>query len=189
MVALLIYTILTTLGLALGIEVAVRGGNEYFGTGAAIYSILTLLVAMFFGGWATSRLAVGESKTEAILYGMILWGVLFIGMIWLFSAGIRTGFSAMVGMSSGTYAGSRDVDRVLDSPSSLPSVANDVANRPEVRQAVTQSAEGARIAAWWTLVGVLTSMATVILGSLIGSGELLQPVPVLGVRRTRVPQP
>ena len=33
----------------------------------------------------------------------------------------------------------------------------------------------------WTLV---LSLATVILGSLVGSGELLQPVPILGVRRT-----
>ena len=38
---------------------------------------------MFFGGWATSRLAVGESKLEAVLYGLILWGVLFLGLVWL----------------------------------------------------------------------------------------------------------
>ena len=34
-----------------------------------------------------------------------------------------------------------------------------------------------------TLLGVLTSLVTVVFGSLVGSGELLQPVPVLGVRR------
>jgi hypothetical protein len=61
MIALTIYVVLALLGLALGIEVAVRGPNEYLGPGAAVYTIVSLLLAMFFGGWATSRLAVGES--------------------------------------------------------------------------------------------------------------------------------
>src|SRR3954452_14882398 len=115
MIALTIYVVLALLGVALGIEVAVRGPNEYLGAGTAIYSILTLLLAMFFGGWATSRLAVGESKLEAVLYGLILWGTLFLGMVWLLSAGIRAGFGGMVGLASGAYAsdeGRIDVDRV-----------------------------------------------------------------------------
>ena len=108
MIATAIYFVLTLLGVALGIEVAVRGATTHLGAGAAIYSILTLLLAMFFGGWATSRLAVGESKLEAVLYGVILWGTLFLGLVWLFSAGIRTGFGAMVGLSSGAYSLSAD---------------------------------------------------------------------------------
>src|SRR3954449_4728987 len=101
MVALTIYIVLTLLGLALGVEAAARGGDQRLGIGTAIYSIVVLLLAMFFGGWATSRLAVGESKTEAVLYGIILWGVLFLGMVWLLGAGLRTGFGAMVGSVSG----------------------------------------------------------------------------------------
>ena len=67
MVALATYVVLTLLGLAVGIEVAVRGSDVSLGAPAAIYTLVTLLVAMFFGGWATSRLAVGESKLEAVL--------------------------------------------------------------------------------------------------------------------------
>jgi len=212
MIALTIYVVLALLGIALGIEVAVRGPNVYFGAGAAIYSILSLLLAMFFGGWATSRLAVGESKTEAVLYGLILWGVLFAGMIWLVTAGIRTGFGAMVGVASGAYAdegGSVDVDRVAgdlkragvdeatvnkyrsyyervrNDPGSAPDVGREVSKDPEAREAGREAAQAARSASWWSLVGVLVSLATVIFGSLVGSGELLQPVPILGVRRVR----
>jgi hypothetical protein len=236
MIATAIYFVLTLFGLALGIEVAVRGTTTHLGAGAALYSILTLLLAMFFGGWATSRLAVGESKLEAVLYGVILWGALFLGLVWLFSAGIRTGFGAMVGLSSGSYSLSADADGAV-SPSSPglveglrrrydtelggetfvadlkkaglsdeqakkaqaelkgaigrlrddPSAAGDVASRPEGRQAGSEVAEGARQATWWTLLGVLTSMAAVVFGSLVGSGELLQPVPILGVRRPSRP--
>src|SRR4051812_23102713 len=88
MVALAIYFVLTLLGMALGLELVHRR-NVDLGAGAAIYSILTLLIAMFFGGWATSRLAVGESTLEAVLYGIILWGILFAGLFWMIGAGIR----------------------------------------------------------------------------------------------------
>jgi len=240
MIATAIYFVLTLLGIALGVEVAVRRTTTHLDAPAAIYAIVTLLLAMFFGGWATSRLAVGESKLEAVLYGVILWGTLFLGLVWLFSAGVRTGFGALVGLSSGAYtlstgtdgaaspaapglveglrrrydtelggetfvadlkkAGFSDeqaakaqaelkgaISRLRDAPATLPEVARDVADRPEVRQAGTEVAKGARKATWWTLLGVVTSMATVILGSLVGSGELLQPVPLLGVRRTAPP--
>src|SRR3954463_5206017 len=115
MVSLTIYIVLTMVGVALGIELAVRGAGDQVGAGAAIYSIVVLLLAMFFGGWATSRLAVGESKLEAVLYGLILWGVLFLGMVWLLASGMRTGFGALFGAASGAYATEErrvDPDRV-----------------------------------------------------------------------------
>lgn len=212
MIALTIYVLLAMLGLALGIEVAMRNADDGLGTGTAIYSIISLLLAMFFGGWATSRLAVGESKLEAILYGVILWGVLFTGMMWLLSAGLRTGFGAMVGVASGTYtddsgrvnvdriaqdlkkAGVDDAtvdkyrtyyDRVRNDPTATAEVGREVSNDPQAQGAARDAAQTARSAAWWTVVGVLVSLTTVIVGSLMGSGELLQPVPILGVKRTR----
>jgi hypothetical protein len=211
MVSLAIFVLLTLLGVALGVEVAVRGtsySSSNIGAGAAIYSILSLALAMFFGGWSTSRLAVGESKLEAILYGVILWGLLFAGLLWLVSSGVRTGFSAVVGMTTGAYSsegsgssagGSRPVDvgdieklgldreqaqKVRDYVGKMQNApaetVRDVASQPEVQQATRQ-------AAWWSLGGVLISMATVILGSLIGSGDLPVPVPILGVRRRTTP--
>jgi hypothetical protein len=203
MVALTIYVVLTMLGVALGIEMALRGSAADLGAGAAIYSILVLLLAMFFGGWATSRLAVGESKLEAVLYGLILWGVLFTGMVWLLASGIRTGFGGLVGLAAGAYTteeGRIDVDRVArdlkqagvdeatvtkyrgyyervrENPGAAAEVSRELGGEPGAREA-------ARQASWWSLAGVLISLATAIIGSLVGSGELLQPVPILGVRR------
>jgi hypothetical protein len=203
MVALTIYIVLTMVGVALGIELAVRGAGDQVGAGAAIYSIVVLLLAMFFGGWATSRLAVGESKLEAVLYGLILWGVLFLGMVWLLSAGVRSGFGALFGTASGVYAteeGRVDPDRVArdlkqsgvdeatvnkyrsyyerirDNPASAADVGRELGGDTAARQAARQASR-------WTAGGILVSLVTVIFGSLIGSGELLQPVPILGVRR------
>ena len=117
MVALAVYFFLTLLGLAIGLELASRRPvDQGLGIGAAVYSVFTLLFAMFLGGWATSRLAVGETKLEAVLYGVILWGVLFLGMFWLIGAGVRVGFGALV---SGAVVINTDDPAAAASPDAL----------------------------------------------------------------------
>jgi hypothetical protein len=225
MIALAIYFFLTLLGLAVGLELASRQPiNQGLGFGAAIYSIFTLLLAMFLGGWTTSRLAVGETKLEAVLYGVILWGVLFVGMFWLIGTGVRVGFGALV---SGAVMINNDDPSVVATPDAwnslvarynsevggekfvadltktgvdeaqarkiqanlkakLDTVRNEpgsLIKDPGVRQA---SVDISKQAAWYSLAGVAISMASVIFGSLIGSGDLPVPVPILGVRRRAV---
>lgn len=220
MVALAIYFFLTLLGVAIGLEVASRRSvDQGLGIGAGIYSIVTLLFSMFLGGWTTSRLAVGETKLEAVLYGVILWGALFTGMLWLIGAGVRVGFGAMV-------SGALWIDSADASAATSPDAFNQLVARyntevggekfvadltktgvdeaqarkiqatlkekfdtarnpaavihdPGARQA---GVEFSRQAAWYSLAGVAISMVAVILGSLIGSGDIPIPVPVLGVR-------
>jgi hypothetical protein len=116
---------------------------------------------------------------------------------------MRTGFGALFGAASGAYAteeGRIDFDRVArdlkqagadeatvnkyrgyservrDNPGAAADVGREMGGDPGARQV-------ARQASWWALAGLLVSLATVIIGSLVGSGELLQPVPILGVRR------
>jgi len=100
MVALAVYFVLTLTGVAVGLETASRRDIP-LGAGAALWAIVTLLLAMFVGGWTVSRMAVGESKLESILYGVILWSVLFVGMFWLVGMGVRAGFGGLLGMASG----------------------------------------------------------------------------------------
>jgi hypothetical protein len=194
MIALTLYLLFTAIGLALGFEVAHRRNDtEWVGTGAAIYSLVALLVAFFFGGWAATRLAVGESKLEAILHGMILWGLLFLGMFTLIGSGVRAGFGGIVGVATGVYSdgsGQVNVDEITadlkeagipaDQVDKVRSYYDDP-SRIEVDR--TQVAQVGRQAANWTLVGILVSMAAVITGALVGSGELPVAVPLLGVRR------
>jgi len=233
MVAVAVYFLLTLLGIAVGLEVSASRNDVNLGTGAALWSILTLLLAMFIGGWATSRLAVGETKLEAILYGVILWGVLFIGMFWLFGVGVRIGFGAMMGVASGATSVAAEsgqpqgasnegvmaqlsqrynsnfsdpkfvedlkklgleeesarkvqaevnkrVETLRNDPAALPS---ELSNDPEVQQAGEDLRQGTRKAVWYSLLGIVVSMATVIVGSLIGSGDIPVPIAMLGVRR------
>ncbi len=210
MVALTIYVVLMLLGVTVGIEVAVRGTNVDLGTGSGLYTVAVLAIAMFFGGWATSRLAVGEDKVEAVLHAVILWGVLFLGLVWLVASGVRTGFTALMGVASGTYATTEsaspmDVDRLASDlkqagveesqvdkavsyyrqmkRSPVAAIQN-ATEDPEARQAAAVLVEASRQATRWTLTGVIVSLLLVIIGSLVGSGEVPIPVPI-GVTRRR----
>ncbi len=194
MVALTIYLVLTLLGLALGLEAVSRGGERGdVGIGAAIWGTLTLLVAFFFGGWATTRMAVGETKFEAVLHGLILWGLLFLGIISLVGSGVRAGFGGMVGLATGVYGddgGRVDKDAIVADlkEAGLPADQVDKARAyyEDPRQMDVSSADVVRVsrkAAWWSLLGVVFSLAAVMTGALTGSGDLPVAVPLLGVRR------
>lgn len=196
MVALTLYLLLTILGLALGLEAVARGTERGdIGSGAAIYTTIALLIAFFFGGWATTRLAVGESKLEAVLYGMILWGLLFVGMFTLLGQGVRAGFGGLVGVATGMYgdeSGEVNIDQLATDlqeagvPADQVQKVRSYYEDPKVDVSRAELVNVSRKAAWWSLVGIVTSMAAIILGALIGSGELPVPVPILGVKRTTV---
>ena len=232
MIALAIYFLLTLLGVAVGLEMVNRRSNYDIGIGAALWAIATLLFSMFAGGWATSRLAVGESRLEATLYGVILWGVLFVGMFWMVGQGVRVGFGAMMGLASGAVVvtddnpaaavnsgavstliqrynsdlgGERFVDDMtklgidkaqaekvrdlakqkldaIQSGTPVTAEISQAADDPDARHTAAQVVDASRQAVWYTLAGVVISMAAAILGSLAGSGEVPMPVP-LGIRK------
>ena len=196
MVALTIYVVLMLLGGLIGIAAKVQGADTEFGAIVGLYTIISLAVAMFFGGWTSSRLAVGEDKIESILYAIILWGVLFLMMIYLVTAGVRTGFTALMGVASGTYTvtdGDVDVDKMSrnlekaglseDQVAQFRRYYNDPiqATKEDASDLPTQDAVARGTA--WTLSGVLVSLLVVIMGALVGSGEVPIPVPLIGVKR------
>ena len=187
MVSLAVYFLLTLLGLAVGLELGVGRNNQIdLRIGAALWSIATLLFSMFIGGWATSTLAVGETRLEAFLYGVILWGVLFIGMFWMVGQGIRVGFSALVGVATNAAAFTdADPASAASVKAKLEEFGNDPTPIAERTAAVASDPESRKVAAqavWYTLAGVVISMAAVIFGSIIGSGDAPVLVPLAGVR-------
>jgi hypothetical protein len=82
---------LTTLGLAVGIT-ALDPGNtdaEAIGMGAAIWSGLTLLIALFVGGFAATRLGMVFDRATGAFEGAMVWVVSFVAILWLASSGVQ----------------------------------------------------------------------------------------------------
>ena len=95
-VAVAIYSLLTMLGIAIGFTVFDRVNADQLGTGAAIWAFAILLISLFFGGWVSTQCTVGENRTEAILYGIIVWGITSSLLIPLTAAGVGMGFGTVL---------------------------------------------------------------------------------------------
>ena len=94
---------LSILGFAIGITAANPGQTDAsnFGTGAAIWSGLSLLIALFAGGMAATRLGMIFDKATGIFEGALVWVLSFLIVLWLASAGVRLVASGISGIFSG----------------------------------------------------------------------------------------
>ncbi len=82
--------LLSSLGLAIGVSaVDPRDPNATaVGTGAAIWTALTLLISLFVGGWASTRLSMLWERTTAMFEGALVWVLSMIIVLYLTASGI-----------------------------------------------------------------------------------------------------
>jgi hypothetical protein len=122
--------LLYLLGVAFGLTVVepaeVPEAGEELGWSAAIWMLVTSLIAFFLGGLFTARIAGIIDKTEGMLHGLAVWGVSILLALLLGVAGVstllQTGQSlAKGGAALGTMAagaiGAADAD--VNIPSSV----------------------------------------------------------------------
>ena len=94
---------LTTLGLAIGISAADPGSNnaDAIGIGAAIWSGVALLIALFVGGMAATRLGMIFDRATGAFEGALVWVLSFVAILWLASSGVQLVASGISGVFSG----------------------------------------------------------------------------------------
>ena len=159
-VAMAIYTLLMSLGLAVGLSVTDSDYSRSFGAGAGVWGFISLLISLFAGGWVTTKVTVGESRTEAILYGVVLWATTSVLLLWLAANGVRAGMDTAIAMQNAS-----DNNHI--------STTVEAERTPEERQAEMQRVrEAGREGAWWAFAGILMSMVASICGALVGPVEL-----------------
>jgi hypothetical protein len=92
--------LLSSLGLAIGVSaVDPRDPNgSAVGTGAAILTALTLLIALFVGGWASTRLSMLWERTTAMFEGVLVWVLSLILILYLTASGIGLVASGAFGL-------------------------------------------------------------------------------------------
>jgi hypothetical protein len=198
MVALALYFLLTLLGGAIGLSVSGRVRPQTLGTGAAVWAILATVVSLFVGGYVTSQCSVGENRFEAVLYGVILWGVLFGMLLWLMASGVRAGFNAMVGMAHATQAAVGDVssrgweeaarsagvpqDQIDEWRKKLPDAAGQARRAAEDQDNQQAVADATTRVTWWAFAGTLVSMLASVAGAYVGAGPRFRLVALPYVR-------
>jgi hypothetical protein len=95
-VAVAIYFLMSLLGVALGVTFSDRFNAEQLGTAAAYYTFASLLISMFFGGWVSTRCTAGEYRSEAALYGVVVWGISSSILVPLTALGVGSGVSTVL---------------------------------------------------------------------------------------------
>jgi hypothetical protein len=96
-IALSTQLVLSALGVAVGATSI--GGSEAPRTetpnvsiGVGIWSIISLLISLFVGGWTAARTSGRMSRNTALLNGAILWASTLALSAWLLSSGVSGAF-------------------------------------------------------------------------------------------------
>jgi len=117
LIAVGVFMLLTVLGLAIGISSADigQGANPTgLGIGAAIWSGLTLLVALFVGGMVATRTGMVYGKAAGMAEGALIWVLFILTLVYMASSGIgmlSSGvLSALGGVTQGAASAVKNVD-------------------------------------------------------------------------------
>ena len=159
-VAMAIYALLMALGVAVGMSVSDDVDRSTLGTSAGVWGFISLLIALFAGGWVTTQVTTGESRTEAILYGVVLWATTSVLLICITANGARAGIDAARAVQSMT--GGNEVSATADNPQT----------QDERREYMERAREAGKEGSWWAFAGMLLSMVASIGGALVGPVEL-----------------
>jgi len=166
-IALAIMSVLWMGGLALGWTVHDRMGPRAVTIAGAVWVLVSTLLALFCGGFAVSRITTGETKAEAALYGVALWGFLF--GLGAFLAGTGTATGMMLGnMRSMTDRSVYSADNFRDAGLSSEERAKYEDIDRKLREGNREIDPNAK--AWWGFASLAFSLGAAVLGSILGAG-------------------
>ena len=194
MTAIAIFVLLSVLGTAIGATILYRQGDADLNTGAAIWAVMTLILALFCGGCVASQCTAGETKEESVIYGVILWGTIFTLLLALTTAGASMGFGSLMGATLNNNQATTG-NTAFTAEDYRKGLSDEQINRmrqtspaqlrgDELSQKAHDLARDQRTvtAAWWTFGGILLSMLAAVSGALTGAGPNFRLVS-LGFRR------
>lgn len=199
-IALAAAMVFTFLFAAIGVSLRdtdLRG--ETIGIAGIVAAIATIAASLFLGGWVTSQLTAGETRQEAVIYGVLTWALVTAASMMMVGMGVRAGYFALMGgtmvaqnsqtvqqrswedlaRDAGVSQASIDAARANLDPARARAAANDPATRERAGQAAVA-------ASWGALVALLVSIGAAIGGAVVGSGPQFRLFPSVTARRAEI---
>lgn len=163
-VALATQLILSALGAAIGTGFlsdsgAPRSNAGGVGTGVGIWSIISLFISLFVGGWITARACGPMNRGTALLNGTILWATTLALSSWLLASGVSGAFG-VAASNAGEVFNQVQQSGGVNVPNNPPNVSADQARG---------IAEGATRGLWSFFFGSLLGLAASLIGSAAGA--------------------
>jgi hypothetical protein len=136
-VALVAQLLFTMPGLAIGLTIIepLTGRTPWpgIGIGAGIWWIVSALISLFLGGWTAGRLAGMPLRQDAILHGIVAWGLIALITFYL----VITGVGAVIG---GTLNVVKQGMQLVGDIGSVAPQGADVLSQPEVAWIIREAA-------------------------------------------------
>jgi hypothetical protein len=182
-IALAVYFLFNLLGVAIGITVSGDVDRTNLTTGAAIWSFVGLIFALFFGGWVSTQCTIGENRTEAVLYGVLVWAVTSTLLVLLASHGLRLGYQQALAAETAEDATDAPgfAERINQAGREVGLEDKAIKNFQKAlrRDRQDNAADTERVrktasaASWWAFGGTMLSMIAAIAGALFGPYEVV----------------
>lgn len=155
--------VLSALGAAVGLSTiagsgAPRSNLGDVGSAVGIWSIISLLIALFMGGWVTARAAGPMNKSSALLNATILWATTLAISAWLLSSGVSGAFGLVAANAGDAIA------QAQQGGVTLPDTAPDV-----TAEQTRDIAGNAAKAGWSFFIGSLLAWASSLFGASTGT--------------------
>ena len=172
-VALSTQLVLSALGLAVGAgNVGESGAPRTIagdvGVGVGIWSIVSLLISLFAGGWTAARTSGRMNRSTALLNGAVLWASTLALSAWLISSGVSGAFGV-----AASNAGSV-INQVQQNPAIVPgtNAGRTAPTVPTITAQQTREIAGNTAKASWSFVfGSLLGLVSSLIGSALGARQ------------------
>lgn len=163
-VALATQLVLSALGAAIGSTFlagsgAPRSNAPGVGTTVGIWSIISLLIALFVGSWVAARACGPMNRNTALLNGAILWATTLALSSWLLASGV-TGAFGIAASNAGEVLNQVQQQGGVNVPNNPPNVTAD-----QTRDIADNAAKGL----WSFVVGSLLGLAASLAGASAGA--------------------
>jgi hypothetical protein len=136
---------------ALGVAIGLTGG-----TGIGIWSIISLLIAVFLGSWVTASTCGPMNNKTALLHGLILWATTLAISAWLLASGVSGAFG-IVASNAAELLNQAQQPGGVNVPQGVPNVTAE-----EARDIVSTGA-------WSFIIGSLLALAAALIGASVGA--------------------
>ncbi|MBA2663619.1 MAG: hypothetical protein H0U74_15120 [Bradymonadaceae bacterium] len=174
-VALVVMLLLNMLGIAIGASAFDPvGGQDMtgFGIGAGIWWTVAALISLFAGGWVAGRVAGIPERYEAVIHGIVTWGLVSLVTIFM----LATTAGNLVGGALGVVG--QTLSAVTDSPALSEAIEGQVAEQQaqpgpiidtqQAQQIGAQASDVVAGAAFWAFIALLLGGLLAAIGGAVG---------------------
>lgn len=178
--------LLSALGIALGFSNIAGSGAPRSDSGdvaqaVGIWTIISLFISLFIGGWITARSCGSINRSTAALNGAILWATTLAISSWLLASGVSGAFG-IVANNAGNIVNQAqqngitipDVNRSIPNLGGTPDATNpNNSNTPAITAQQTRDIAGNGAKAGWGFTfGALLGLAAATLGASTGARSI-----------------